>query len=57
MMKFLKWLGGLVTNPATGFSRTITVGGDGSYRVSQLPTGQYQISRNGGAPRAAMMGR
>ena len=40
-----------ITNPATGFSRTVTVGGDGSYRFSQLPTGQYQISRNGAAPR------
>ena len=41
-----------VSNPETGFSRTITVGGDGGYRFSQLPTGQYQISRNGGAPRS-----
>ena len=41
-----------IANPATGFSRTITVGGDGGYRFSQLPTGQYQISRNGGAPRS-----
>jgi len=40
-----------VTNPTTGFSRTITVGADGSYRFSQLPIGQYQVSRNGGAPR------
>src|SRR5690606_37084846 len=41
-----------VTNPATGFSRTITVTGDGGYRFSQLPTGQYQVSRNGEAPRS-----
>ena len=41
-----------ITNPATGFSRTITVDSSGSYRFSQLPTGQYQISRNGGAARA-----
>ena len=40
-----------ITNPATGFSRTITVGADGSYRFSQLPIGQYQVSRNGGAAR------
>ncbi len=40
-----------ISNPSTGFSRTITVGADGGYRFSQLPTGQYQISRNGGAPR------
>ena len=39
-----------VTNPATGFSRSITVDASGSYRFSQLPTGQYQISRNGAAP-------
>ncbi|GHC00571.1 Oar protein [Thermomonas carbonis] len=42
-----------ISNPATGYSRTITVGSDGGYRFSQLPTGQYQLSRNGGAPRAA----
>ena len=41
-----------VSNPATGFSRTITVDSSGSYRFSQLPTGSYQVSRNGGAPRA-----
>ncbi|QNN47641.1 TonB-dependent receptor [Thermomonas brevis] len=41
-----------ISNPATGFSRTITVGGDGSYRFAQLPTGQYQLSRNGGAARS-----
>ena len=40
-----------INNPATGFSRTITVGSDGGYRFSQLPTGQYQVSRNGGSPR------
>ena len=40
-----------ITNPATGFSRTITVGSDGSYRFAQLPTGSYQVSRNGGAAR------
>ncbi|MCL6713803.1 TonB-dependent receptor [Pseudoxanthomonas sp. z9] len=41
-----------VTNPSTGFSRTFTVGNDGSYRFAQLPTGQYQITRNGGEPRS-----
>src|SRR5690606_26709974 len=41
-----------ITNPATGFSRTVTVGADGNYRFSALPTGQYQISENGGEPRA-----
>lgn len=40
-----------ITSPATGFSRTITAGADGNYRFAQLPSGQYQISRNGGAPR------
>ncbi|MDQ3038224.1 MAG: TonB-dependent receptor [Pseudomonadota bacterium] len=40
-----------VSNPATGFSRTITVDGSGTYRFSQLPTGQYMVSRNGGSPR------
>ena len=40
-----------ISNPATGFSRTITVGADGNYRFSQLPTGQYTLTRNGGTPR------
>ena len=41
-----------ITNPATGFSRTITVDSGGTYRFSALPTGQYQLSRNGGSARA-----
>ena len=44
-----------ITNPATGFTRTVTVGGGGSYRFAQLPTGQYQVSRNGAAPRSVVV--
>ena len=40
-----------IANSATGFSRTIIVSGDGSYRFSQLPIGQYTVTRNGGSPR------
>ena len=40
-----------LVNPATGFSRTITVDASGNYRFSQLPTGQYRITRNGGGSR------
>ncbi|MEG3050742.1 MAG: Oar protein, partial [Thermomonas sp.] len=40
-----------ITNPATGLSRTVSVGADGSYRFAQLPTGEYQIMRNGGQAR------
>jgi hypothetical protein len=40
-----------IANPATGFSRTITVGADGNYRFSQVPIGQYTVTRNGGSPR------
>ena len=41
-----------VSNPATGFSRTITVGADGNYRFSSLPIGEYQVADNGGSPRS-----
>ena len=40
-----------ITNASRGFSRTITVGADGNYRMSALPTGTYEVSDNGGAPR------
>lgn len=33
----------VLVNNATGASRTVTVGGDGSYRVSQLPVGDYSL--------------
>ena len=36
-----------IENAATGFSRTITVSGDGNYRLSQLPIGQYSVTRKG----------
>ncbi|GGD51426.1 TonB-dependent receptor [Pseudoxanthomonas indica] len=38
-----------VTSPATGLTRTVTVGSDGTYRLSQLPVGDYQlqVKRNG----------
>ncbi|KAF1719487.1 TonB-dependent receptor [Pseudoxanthomonas wuyuanensis] len=38
-----------VTNTATGLIRTVSVGADGSYRLSQLPIGDYrlQVTRDG----------
>src|SRR5688572_17327065 len=38
-----------VTNNATGLTRTVTAEADGSYRLTQLPVGDYslQLSRNG----------
>ena len=38
-----------IVNSATGASRTVTVGADGSYRLSQLPVGEYslQVTRAG----------
>jgi outer membrane receptor for ferrienterochelin and colicin len=38
-----------VTNTATGLSRTATVNADGSYRLAQLPVGNYrlQVTRGG----------
>ncbi|MCL1633944.1 TonB-dependent receptor [Luteimonas sp. SX5] len=40
-----------VTNTATGLSRSVTANADGSYRLSQLPVGEYrvQVSRDGQA--------
>ena len=39
----------MITNTATGATRSVTVGGDGGYRLSQLPVGDYQlqVKRNG----------
>ncbi len=39
-----------VTNPATGLSRTVTVGEDGTYRVAQLPPGDYSLVAGSGSP-------
>lgn len=36
-----------IQNPATGFSRSITVGRDGAYRFSALPTGSYNVTYTG----------
>ncbi len=33
-----------ITNAATGLTRTVTVGADGTYRLSQLPVGDYTLS-------------
>ncbi|WFC42123.1 TonB-dependent receptor [Pseudoxanthomonas sp. SE1] len=39
-----------IVNNATGATRTVTVGADGSYRVTQLPVGDYQLQvKRGGA--------
>jgi outer membrane receptor protein involved in Fe transport len=39
-----------VTNPDTGLSRTVTVGKEGTYRVAQLPPGDYTLVAGGGSP-------
>jgi hypothetical protein len=39
-----------ITNPATGLSRTVTVGADGTYRVAQLPPGDYTLVAGSGEP-------
>ncbi|MDQ3229358.1 MAG: TonB-dependent receptor [Pseudomonadota bacterium] len=38
----------VMTNTATGLSRSATVDADGSYRVSQLPVGDYQLQTTRG---------
>lgn len=39
-----------VTNPDTGLSRTVTVGKEGTYRVAQLPPGDYTLVAGSSAP-------
>ena len=40
-----------IVNNATGASRTVTVGGDGAYRLTQLPVGNYKLQLvRGGQP-------
>lgn len=41
-----------ITNAATGQSRTVTVGPEGTYRVAQLPPGDYTLVAGDGAPLA-----
>ena len=40
----------VVTNTATGVSRNVTVGSDGTYRIGQLAPGQYNLTAGSGAP-------
>lgn len=44
-----------ITNPNTGFTRSATVGGDGSFRFSALPTGQYTVTTSGGASKSVVV--
>lgn len=39
-----------VTNPDTGLSRSVTVGKEGTYRVAQLPPGDYTLVAGSSAP-------
>lgn len=39
-----------ITNPDTGFSRSVTAGSDGSYRLALLPPGNYTVQAAGGDP-------
>ncbi len=38
----------VVVNTATGASRSVTVGADGSYRLTQLPVGNYELQASSG---------
>ena len=39
-----------ISNPSTGLTRSATVGSDGSYRIAQLPPGDYTLSTGSGEP-------
>ncbi len=39
-----------ITNAATGQTRSAKVSADGSYRIAQLPPGQYRLSSGSGEP-------
>ena len=39
-----------IVNAATGASRNVTVNSDGSYRIGQLPPGDYTLTAGTGAP-------
>lgn len=41
-----------ITNPGTGFTRSVVVGGDGTFRFSALPTGQYTVTTSSGSSKA-----
>jgi hypothetical protein len=39
-----------ISNPDTGFNRTVTADADGSYRIGFVPVGTYTVQSAGGAP-------
>ncbi|MDH5824337.1 TonB-dependent receptor [Luteimonas sp. RD2P54] len=39
-----------ITNPDTGFTRGVTAGADGRYRLPLLPPGEYTLQAEGGQP-------
>ena len=39
-----------INNPSTGLTRSVTANSDGSYRIGQLPPGQYTLSTGSGEP-------
>ena len=39
-----------ITNPATGFTRSVTADSEGNYRFPFLPVGEYELQSSGSAP-------
>ena len=45
-----------IASPDTGYTRTVTAGADGTYRLALLPPGNYTVQAEGGEPVSVAVG-